>query len=113
MLEDKIVEQDCEHDSEIEDIPIFSDQYKVGQGSFDQGVRDQFAMSLLRLQQDLDLTNRKLSEVENKIDAIKRQRLNMQTNRHNGNPMYTLMYFGWPVVVFIAIRAFERRWNKQ
>lgn len=107
--------------SNDEKIPIFGDQNnEQQQGPFGQSVKDQFAISLLRLQKDLDATNFKLNEVETRIDAIYRQnslnqeKLNKQTKNNksslfNRDNMFTLMYFGWPVVVFIAMRAFERR----
>lgn len=100
-------------------IPIFTDQGSEQQSSFSQSIKDQFAIALLRLQQDLDVTNRKLDDIEAKVNLITRQNSdNRQKNKpknrdgtgfFNKNNMYSLIYFGWPVVVFIAMRAIEKK----
>lgn len=109
-----------------EKIPIFTNQNNEHQHQqnnlFGPSIKDQFATALLRLQQDLDATNQKLNDIETKVDSISKQNLNnrQQSNRQqtsgankkgflSKNSMYTLMYFGWPVVVFIAMRALEKK----
>lgn len=100
-------------------IPIFTDQGNEEQSSFSQSIKDQFAIALLRLQQDLDATNSKLNDIEAKVNSITRQN---SDNRHqnrsknrdrtgffNKDNIYSLIYFGWPVVVFIAMRAIEKK----
>lgn len=100
-----------------EKIPIFSSNT----GETNQSVKDQFAVALLRLQHDLDATNQKLGQVETRLDAINRQVTGFG-NKQKGaagranksglfskDNMYNLMYLSWPVVVFIAMRAIEKR----
>lgn len=110
-----------------EKIPIFTDQNNEQQQQqsnlFGPSIKDQFATALLRLQHDLDATNEKLNDIETKLDSISKRNLNnsrqsnwQQTSGSsskkgflNKNNIYTLMYFGWPVVVFIAMRALEKK----
>lgn len=89
---------------------------------FSQTAKDQFAASLLKLQADLDFTTNRLSSIETTIDNLTRQQKQQQqlankkseTNKKksaifNKSNLANLVYFGWPVLVFIAMRAIEKR----
>lgn len=103
--------------SNDETIPIFGNQIDEDQSG--QGIKDQFAIALLRLQQNLDATNIKLRDVETKVDAISRQNSNRQKliertdgkriGLFNRDNFYTLAYLTWPVVAFVAMRAIEKK----
>jgi len=88
--------------------------------SIGQSARDQFAVALLRLQADLDSTGQRLAQIESKVDKLNlnKQRAGKTTDAgrgdkrsglFGGNNMSTIMYLSWPLIVFVAMRAIERR----
>lgn len=91
-------------------------------GSINQTAKDQFAAALLRLQADLDSTSKRLSELEVKLDKQAGKQQASGAGRATGaggkgaakgyfsrDNLASVVYLGWPVLVFLAIRAFERR----
>lgn len=85
-----------------------------------QSARDQFAAALLRLQANLERSSERLASVEDKLEELLRQRqqqLELQRQRKQeaargalaGGRLRTILYLGWPVLVFVALRALERR----
>lgn len=86
-------------------------------------ARDQFAIALLSLQADLEATSRRLAEIETKVSTVNKQqqqqnlaaaaaarsRENAKGGLFNKENLTSLVYLSWPVVVFFAIRAIERR----
>lgn len=126
MLEETSVKQvlsDSDHPSveeeEYSDTLTMGVHSKIGgEMSVGESAKGQFASALLRLQIDLDATNRRLNGLESKLDAAlsskprnervkgteaRRDRLLSRDN------MYTLIYLSWPLVVFLTMRAIERR----
>jgi len=85
--------------------------------SISQTAKDQFAAALLRLQSGLDESTRRLKEVESKVEGfIKQQQRNQQQslpkedkNKSKKGLGLTLLYLGWPILVFLAMRTIERR----
>lgn len=89
---------------------------------FNETAKDQFAAALLRLQTDLDSTNKRMLDIEIKMESLikKQESKNNQskqkaTNSSKGHVILNwdnlgnLVYFGWPIVVYLAMRAIERR----
>lgn len=91
---------------------------------YNKSARDQFAAALLKLQNDLDLTSKKLHDIENKMDSFQSKIARQQQADkdkatkaaakssglfNKSNITANLIYFGWPVVVYLAFRAIERR----
>lgn len=87
--------------------------------SIHKSMQDQFATSILRLQANMESTSQRLNELEAKINQIQRQR-NQPLSDSTANfyafgkertqkIITTLVQYGWPVVVYLAIRAIERR----
>lgn len=88
--------------------------------SIHKSMQDQFASSLLRLQANLDTTNQRLGELESKINTIQRQQKQSSSSNSTANSssfgkersqriISTLVQFGWPVLVYLAFRAIERK----
>lgn len=89
--------------------------------SIGRSARDQFAAALLRLQADLDRTSGRLDAIETKVDRLTREAKQQVGRTSNNQPrgaknrvlsgknLRTLFYIGWPVLVFFAMRAIERR----
>ena len=102
-----------------EPIVIFDTQSNT---SIAQTAKDQFAAALLRLQSGLDDSSSRLDAIESKIDDIVRQQRQQttRTNQASSNSsgwLYftsdtryrTILYLSWPVLVFVAMRALEKR----
>lgn len=87
--------------------------------SIHKSMQDQFASSILRLQADLDTTSQRLGRLETKIEQIQRQQKQSSPNstanlrgfskERSQRIISTLVQFGWPVIVYLAFRAIERR----
>lgn len=84
--------------------------------SIGRSAKDQFADALLRLQSDLHNATERLSDLEKKVDKINMSRggppiqeSKSKFSVFDRNNVTTLLYFSWPVVVFLAIRAIEKR----
>lgn len=82
------------------------------------GLHDSFATALLRLQAKLDSADERLGVIESKLEATIKARLQQRqqvtpvkrTNVLTGRSLTTsLAYLAWPVVVYVAMRAIERR----
>lgn len=115
-------QQQRNSDNSGEQILIYDGQNNT---SIAQTAKDQFAAALLRLQNGLDESTKRLLVVESKVDDfIKQQqernqlqskRNDMSSNNKKGMGKFlnqgttTLLYLGWPVLVFFALRAIERR----
>lgn len=100
-----------------EPIVIFDGQ---SNSSIAQTARDQFAAALLRLQTGLDESTKRLSTIENKLEDVIRQRNSLgRSKSHSDNKsgggflgrgqLTSIIYLGWPVLVYFAMRAIERR----
>lgn len=112
------------HHDNAEHIIIYDGQSNT---SIAQTAKDQFAAALLRLQSGLDESSRRLQTVETKVDEFikqqqqrnqqqaKAQQNNDTSNNKKGMGKFlsqhgaTIVYVGWPVLVFLAMRALERR----
>lgn len=104
--------------SEQEEPCIFTGDHEI-ETSIGRSAKDQFADALLRLQSDLHNNTERLSELANKVEKINLSssrggRMQQQQNNKsspvlNRDNITTLFYFSWPVMVFLAIRAYERR----
>lgn len=93
--------------------------------SISQTAKDQFAAALLRLQANLDDSTKRLFSVESKLDELEKQHQQQKQSQRavsrsqnavaksggwtSSQNTRTLLYLGWPILVFFAIRAFERR----
>ena len=103
-----------------EPIVIFDTQTNT---SIAQTAKDQFAAALLRLQSGLDVSTQRLEAIEAKIDNLSKQQ-RQHGKLHDANSkkaatwteallgkgrLGTLLYMSWPVLVFVAMRALERR----
>lgn len=93
--------------------------FKHGQGL--ASPQDQFAAALLRLQLELDAAGERLSAVERKLEQAMttRQQRAPQVTPARSDPLISgrtlttgFIYLAWPVVVFAAMRAYERRASK-
>lgn len=126
MLEETSVKQvisDSDHPSveeeEYSDTLTMGVHTKIGSAmSVGESAKGQFAAALLRLQMDLDTTNRRLNGLESKLDAAisskpRNERVRETEARRDRflsrDNMYTLIYLSWPLVVFLTMRAIERR----
>lgn len=105
-----------------EPIVIFDTQSNT---SIAQTAKDQFAAALLRLQSGLDVSTQRLEAIEAKVDNLTKQQRQQQSKVQQNNAdkkagswattllgkgqFGTLLYLGWPVLVFVAMRALERR----
>lgn len=103
--------EEYQQDHDDKQIPIFGNQ-----SSIRNLLTDQFASSLLRLQTDLDGTNRRLNELEMKLsqlqlkcnkDSAAIDSMGVGKNKRR-ELMTTLFHLGWPVLVFIVIRSYDR-----
>lgn len=101
----------CQSDDQI---PVFGST----SGSIGQTVRDQFAVALLRLQTDLEATSQRLVEMESKLEEWTRKTRSQARPPTSAKPskgiftkdnVYNIAYLGWPVLVYLAMRAIERR----
>lgn len=104
-----------------EQIFIFGKDKQPNKGNINNSIRDQFAASLLRLQANLDEQNSRLVDLEAKLDTIQRSR-RQQGNKDKKSKgalggligditLGKLAYLSWPILVFVAMRAIERRSN--
>lgn len=97
-----------------EPLLVYSDE----NSSITRTVRDQFAVALLKLQSDLEATGRRLSELESAVRNAGVGRGTTRTEQgarpstggkcQSGN-MMQILYIGWPMIVYIAMRYMERR----
>lgn len=96
-------------------ILIISRNSNDNNNNIHKSMEDQFASSLLRLQAGLDSTTARLQELENKINQIQKKQNQLATNSssspkdRNTQIILTLIQLGWPLVVYVAIKAIERR----
>jgi hypothetical protein len=110
-------------DNDDEPIVIFDTQNNT---SISRTAKDQFAAALLRLQSGLDASSRRLDEIETKVNNLSKQqrqqanKAGSDTKRGAGAGSWALtllgngrlgalLYLSWPVFVFLAMRALERR----
>lgn len=96
-----------------EPVQVFDDSQS---SSFTQTVQDQFAGALLRLQTSLDKTDQRIATIEKRLNDVARQIAQRQQSSACGktkNPLAkhlpTIAYFGWPILVYLTMRALERR----
>lgn len=101
-----------------EEDPII---FNADNSSINQSAKDQFAVALLRLQADLDATSHRLTEMESKVDKIRNATAQstqpkqvyagkvVRKSLFSRDNIASLIYLGWPVVVFLAMRAIEKR----
>lgn len=94
-----------------EPVQVFSDDQD--QSSFAHTVQDQFAGALLRLQTSLDKTDKRIASIETRLNEFARQTAHRQQPKASkgrlSQHLSTIAFFGWPIVVFLAMRALERR----
>lgn len=108
--------------SQDDQIFIFGRAQQQNNESFRNSIRDQFAESLLKLQADLDGTSDRLNELEARISAIQQRQQRQQSSTESLNksqgkfrkllddPVVSkLIFLGWPILVFVTMRAIERR----
>lgn len=105
---------------DTEPIVIYSTQSNT---SIAQTAKDQMAAALLRLQSGLDSSTLRLSAIETRVDElVKQQRQKTRSNQEapkakrnnwlspsSSSHLNTLIYLSWPVLVFVAMRALEKR----
>lgn len=100
------------------DEPIIFDGANT-RTSIGHSARDQMAAALLRLQAQLDTSSQRLAAVETKLENLTRR--HMQQSRESSmkqsgakgllsrDNLTNLAYLTWPILVFVAMRAIERR----
>lgn len=108
------------HSDDHASIGIFSNQSLAPSTA----IRDQFADALLRLQTDLDSTSRRLADLEQQVqsvtrmnDQVQRQQKQQASDRptgkksslFSGKNASRLLFLSWPILVYVAMRAIERR----
>lgn len=101
------------------DVVEADDETSIG-----RSAKDQFADALLRLQADLDKASGRLCAIETKVDQMAQQdrsssnkHVRINDNKHNRTAkkilsqknLARLFYIGWPVLVYVVLRALERR----
>lgn len=105
---------------EGEPIVIFDTQSNT---SIAQTAKDQFAAALLRLQSGLDVSKQRLDSIEAKVENLTRQQRQQSKPNSSGikkastwtkallgdGRLGTLLYLSWPLFVFVAMKALERR----
>lgn len=94
-----------------EPVQVFTDE--PDHSSFAHTVQDQFAGALLRLQTSLDKTDKRIASIETRLNDFARQ-IAQRPQPKSGKSrlsrhLSTLAFFSWPIVVFLAMRALERR----
>lgn len=102
--------------------PVLVFPNQRGTSSIGKSVNGQFAAALLRLQVDLDATCKRLSGLETRLDSAISKTQTRETqekareaaakkrsNLFTKDNVYTLIYLSWPVVVYMTMRAIERR----
>lgn len=85
--------------------------------SFVHTVQDQFAGALLRLQTSLDKTDQRIASLEKRLNEFARQIAQRQQQSSSRNSskiplakhLPTLAYLGWPILVYLTMKAMERR----
>lgn len=102
-----------------EPIVIYDTQSNT---SIAQTAKDQFAAALLRLQAGLDESTTRLGAMEKRLDEIVNKQRQQQTKSNqeataakshkwfaSSGRLNTLMYLSWPVLVFVVMKALEKR----
>lgn len=134
LLIDEPLQQDQNNNNTSANDDTFADTFAHQQKSANQdhliqvfsqnqmstsGPHDQFAAALLRLQADLDSASQRMSAIEAKLEASIKARQQQQRQQvtpgkradllSGRNLTASLVYLAWPVVVYAAMRAVERR----